>query len=138
VVQHGRLGRAGRSGVVMGGDGVHQLGEHVALERLGPRLEQADAELDVAEEPALVGRPKVRRPPELHRAAGVVEQSRRHEQVAPQPWVDLSRVAADRGHRHGVLEQSAGVVVMDFGARRQLTQSGAEELVAEEAADQLI
>jgi uncharacterized protein (DUF1015 family) len=52
--------------------------------------------------------------------------------------VDLSRVAADRGHGDGVLEQAAGVVVMDIGARRQLAQSGAEELVTEEAADQLL
>jgi hypothetical protein len=67
----------------MDGDGVHQLGERIPLERLGAGLDQPDAELDVAEESPLVGRPKVRCPPKLNRASGVVQKCCGHEQVAP-------------------------------------------------------
>jgi hypothetical protein len=66
---------------VVDGDGVDDLGEGGRVERLSPRLDQTDPELDVAEEPALVGGPEVRRRAELVCSAGIVEERRCEEQI---------------------------------------------------------
>lgn len=120
VVEHGGLRRPGCTGVVVDGHGVDELGEDAAVEILGAGLDQADPELDVAKEPALVGRPEGGRTPELDCSAGVVQERRGDKQVGSQPRMDLSGVPADRPHGDGVLEQPAGVVVVHVGARRKL------------------
>jgi hypothetical protein len=47
----------------------------------------------------------------------------------------LCGVAADRRNRDGVLEQPAGVVVVEIRARGQLAEPGPEALVGEKARD---
>ncbi len=129
VVEHRGLGRPGRAPVVVDGDGVDELGERVAVELGRPRLDQPDPELDVAQESALLGRSKGRRTAELECPADVVEQRRRYQQVRPQPRMHLCAVPADRRHRDGVLEQSAGVVVVEIRARGELAEPDPEPLV---------
>ena len=69
VVEHGRLGGAGRALGVVTRNCVEQLGRSTEL------LESAQAEVDVAEQAALLRRREDRRPAELARPADVVDES---------------------------------------------------------------
>jgi len=81
VVERGRLGGARRAGVVMNCDGVHELGLQVLAERSCVPFDQAQAELDVAEQTSLRGRRKDRRRPELERAPEIVTERGGEQQI---------------------------------------------------------
>ena len=53
VVEHGRLGGASAPRVVVAGDRVQELGAHVLGQLARALLDQPQAEVDVAEQPAL-------------------------------------------------------------------------------------
>ena len=72
VVEHGGLGRPRAARVVMHGHGVEQLGPHLDLQRRRALLDQPQAEMDVAEQPALVRRAERRPALELERPADVM------------------------------------------------------------------
>ena len=56
VIEDDRLGGAGGAGVVVGGDGVEDLCQHPGLEPPRALLDQAEAEMDVSNEPTFGGR----------------------------------------------------------------------------------
>ena len=85
----------------------------------------------MAEQAALVGRPERRAAPELAHPADVVEERGGEQEVGTQPLVQLRRLAHERRHADGVLEQPAGVRVVGLG-RRQLAQRLPDLGVAEE------
>ena len=82
VVEDGGLGRAGRLPVVVDGDRVQELGAHRGVERRRPLLDQPQPEVDVPEQPPLLGLAERRAAPELERAPDVVEERRREQEVA--------------------------------------------------------
>src|SRR3954471_1148168 len=90
--------------------------------------------MDVAEQPALFGLAEGRPPLQLARAAHVVEQRSRQQQIHPQARVQLRRLAAERRDADRVLEQSARVRVVRLGCR-QPSQRGPQRLLRQEATD---
>ena len=97
------------AGVVVRGDRVKNLGENVSGDAARSLLHEPEAQMDVPEQLAL-GRGEKERPAvELAHPADVVEQGRGEEDVRPQACVQLCRLAAERRHRDGVLDQPAGV-----------------------------
>src|SRR5689334_742617 len=72
VVEHRRLRRAGGPRVVVRGDRVQQLRARVGRKPRSALLDQAKAEVDMAEQAALLRLPKSRTALELARAADVV------------------------------------------------------------------
>ena len=82
-------------------------------------LDQAQPEVDVAEQAALVGRRERRPAAELDRTPDVVDKRRREQQVGPEPRMELRRLAAERRDADRVLEQAAGVGVVVVGGRRE-------------------
>jgi len=91
----------------------------------------------VSEQRAL-GRRAERRPAaELPHAPDVVEQRRREQEVAPQPRMQLRRLAAERGDADRVLEQTARVAVVALGpGRGKAAHAAADLVVGEHAADE--
>ena len=81
-----------------------------------PLLDQAQPEMDVAEQAPLLGLAEGRAAPELDRAADVVQERRGEQEVAAQPWMQLRRLATQRRDADRVLEQPAGVAVVTVGA----------------------
>src|SRR5439155_11067557 len=74
VVEDGGFGRARRACVVVACDRVEQLRTDVRLEGRGAILDEPQAEMDVAEQPALVGLAGDGSAAELERPAGVVDE----------------------------------------------------------------
>jgi hypothetical protein len=111
VVEHGRLGGASRTHVVVAGDRVQELGGRAEL------LEGAQPEVDVAQQASLIGRREERRPAELLDAADVVDERRGDEQVGRQSRVDLGQLAGERRDADRVLEQAACIRVVAVGCR---------------------
>src|SRR5262245_57729014 len=70
VVEDGSLSGAGGADVVMAGDCVQQLGGGVQP------FEQPKPEVNVAEQPSLVGRGEDRRPAKLARTTDIVDERR--------------------------------------------------------------
>ena len=87
---------------------MEDLGEDRRLQPARPLLDQAKAEVDVAQESPLGGGEEERPAVELARPTGVVQQRRREQEVGPQALVELRGFPAERGDAHGVLEQAAG------------------------------
>ena len=114
---------------MVNGHSVDDLREHGSLEPAGMRLDQPNAELDVAEQASLLGRPERGTAAELQRPAGVVEQGSGKDEVPAETRMYLGGLAAERGDGDGVLEESAGVRVMRLGAGGKLAKPGAEALV---------
>ena len=81
-------------------------------------LDQAHAEMHVAEQASLVGGRERRATAELARPADVVQQRGRQQQVGAQPRMQLRGLAAERRDADGVLEQPARVRVVVVGRRR--------------------
>jgi uncharacterized protein (DUF1015 family) len=134
VVEHGGLRSSRRARVVVCGDGVEELRAHLGREACRPFLDQTQPEMDVAEEAPLVGGPERGAAAELDRATDVVEERGGDEQIASEPLVQLRRLAAERRHADGVLEQPAGVgMVVERG--RQAPHRLAHARVAEHAVD---
>ena len=73
---------------------------------------EPQAEVDVAEQAALLGDLEPRPGLQLARSADVVEQRRAEQEVGAQPRMKLHELPADRRDADHVLEQPAGVDVM--------------------------
>ncbi len=82
------------------------------------RLDQAQAEMHVAEQAALVGRRERRPAGELERPADIVDERGREHELAAQSRMELRRLAAERGDADRVLEQPTCVGVMGVRCRR--------------------
>ena len=134
AVQRERLGatRSGvrrRVGAVVGQDAVREREAAGVVEAGAPRalLEHPQPDLDVAEQPALVGEADLGAERELARAAEVVDDRGGEQQVLVQPRVQRARLHRERRDGDGVLEQPAEVGVV---ARRACTASGAARRAA--------
>jgi uncharacterized protein (DUF1015 family) len=119
----------------MRGDCVEQLGAGVGVERARALLDQADAEMHVAEQASLGGLAEARAGLELGGAADVVEECGGEEQVGAETRVQLAELAADRGDADRVLEQPACVVVVAVGRAGQGAQPAADLGVLDKARD---
>ena len=102
----------------------------------GALVEQAQPELDVAEQPALVGEADLGAERELARLAEVVDDRRRQQQVLVQARVQRAGLQGQRRHRDGVLEQPAEVGVVAGARARRAAQRRAQRPVAEEVGEQ--
>jgi uncharacterized protein (DUF1015 family) len=107
---------------------MQQLRPHRRIERRGVRFDEAQPEVDVAEQLPLLGLREVRSGTELRRAAD----------VGAQPRVQLRSLAAERRDADGVLEQSAGVAVVAVRRRRQRAEQAPYLRVVEEARDRRV
>jgi ribosomal protein S18 acetylase RimI-like enzyme len=125
-MEHRRLGRPRRVPIVMDRDRMQELRSHVGVQRRSTLLDQAQAQVDVAEEASFLGRPKRRRSPQLADPTDVVQQRRGEQQVGAKPRVQLRRLPREGGHAHRVLEQPAGIRVMALrsGQRPQRSPHG--------------
>ena len=121
MVENGRFGGACRAHVVMAGDGVQQLGGRAEL------LERPQPEVYVAEQPPFLRGREDRRPPQLARAADVVDERGGEEQVGAEALMDLRELAAERRDSDGVLQQAAGVGVVTDRRRRIRAQRRVRE-----------
>ena len=119
VVEDGRLGGARGAGVVVRADRVQQLGPDSGFERRGSLLDQTQTEVHVPEQATFLGGPEHRAARQLDRAADVVQQRRREQEVGAEPRMELRQLAADRRDADGVLEQPAGVAVVALDRRRR-------------------
>ena len=124
-VQRERLGRGEalpgcRLGAVVHDHAVLQREPALAVESGREMLRQhAQAQLDVAEQPALVAALDLDAVAELARLAEIVDDGGAQQQVAVEPRVQRARLERERGHGDGVLEQAAEVgVVAGLRARR--------------------
>jgi hypothetical protein len=112
VVEDSRLGRARGGSVVVCRNGVQELREDGRVEVACALLDHPKAEVDVSEEPPLLGLAECRAAAELAYAPEVVEECGREEQVVSQALVQLGRFAAERRHPYGVLEEAACIAVV--------------------------
>ena len=96
---------------------MQQLGAHGHIQSVGALLDEPQPEVDVTEQPTLVGRPERRPAPELAHPPDVVEQRGGEQEIAAQALVQLRRLPDQRRDGDGVLEQPAGVGVMGLGGR---------------------
>jgi uncharacterized protein (DUF1015 family) len=135
VVENGRLGRARRAGVVMGADRVQELCSDGGLERRGALLDQAQAKVDVSEQPTLFGGAEGRPTGELDRTSDVVEQRGGEQEIGAQARMELSDLAADRRHADRVLEEPSGVPVVAVDGRGQRPQAPSHGFVLDELRD---
>jgi hypothetical protein len=94
VVENRSLGRPGRSGIVVGGDGVQNLRARVRVEAARLFLDHAQAEVHVAEELPFAGRQEERPTVELARATDVVEEGGCEKQVGAQAGVELGGLSS--------------------------------------------
>src|ERR671934_2112554 len=78
--------------------------------------------MDVAEKATLLRLSEDGPAAELERPADVVQERRREQQVGTEPRVELRRLAAERRHADGVLEQPACVRVMVLEGRGEVAQ----------------
>jgi uncharacterized protein (DUF1015 family) len=132
VVEDGRLRGSGRARVVVAGDRVEELGRRAEL------FEGAQSEVDVAEQPALVGRGEDRRRSELARTPDVVDECSGEEEVAPQARMDLGQLPAEGRDADRVLQQAARVGVVTFVCGRICTQRRARERARDDAAQRVV
>jgi len=137
VVEDGCFGCLRRPGVVVAGHGVQQFCTGIQVETDRTLLDQAGAEVDVAEQPPLGGLPKPGTRGQLDRAPDVVDEGRGDQQIGAQPRVQLAELAADRGDADRVLEQAAGVVVVSVWGGRQGAQPSPDLCVVENARDRV-
>jgi uncharacterized protein (DUF1015 family) len=114
----------------MRGHGVEHLGAHARVDAFRALLDQAQPEMDVAEQTPFLGLRERRRAPQLARPPDVVQQRGREQQVSPQPLVELDDLAADRGDADRVLEEPARVAVV-VGRGGQLAEPRPELSVPE-------
>ena len=124
-----------RARVVVRADRVQELGADSGLERRGALLDQAQPQMDVTEEAALLGRLEDGPARQLGGAADVVEERRGEEEVGAQPGMELRDLAADRRDADRVLEQPARVAVVAVDGRGQCAEPTAQRVVADEAPD---
>ena len=112
MVEAGGLGGSRRARVVVAGDRVQQLGARALVELRRPLLDKAQAEMDVTEQPALLGDLEPRARLQLAGTADVVQQRCAEQEIGAQPRMKLHELPADRRDADRVLEQPAGIDVM--------------------------
>ena len=115
MVEHGRLGGSRGRAVVVTRNRVQQLGESRRIEVASALLDHPQAEMDVAEQAPFVRRPEGRPWPELADPADVVQERGGEHDVVTQPRMELSRLSAERGHAHRMLEEATCIAVMTVG-----------------------
>ena len=86
------------------------------VEAARPLLDQSQPEMDVTEQPALLGLTEGGPRPSSTRAADIVQERGGEEEIAAQARVQLRRLAAQRRDADRVLEQPAGVAVVTVRA----------------------
>ena len=118
VVKHRRLGRPRTAGLVVNRDRVQQLGPYLGLKSRRALLDEAQAQVDVTEQPSFLGRAERRAALQLGGAADVVQQGRRQHEIGPQPRMQLRCLTAERRHADRVLEQPARVGVVGLRGRQ--------------------
>ena len=114
---------------------LHGGGQGAVGHGLGALLDQAQAQMDVAEQAPLGRGSEGGAAGQLDGAADVVQERRSDQQIRAQAREQPCRLAADRGDTDGVLQQAARVVVVAVERGGQLAQQAAQALVVDEAAD---
>ena len=133
MVEDGSLGRACGPSIVMRADRVQELGPHACLERRSALLDQAQAEVHVPEQAPLVRGTEGGPAGQLDRAADVVQERGRKQEVGAQSRMELSHLAADRRDADRVLQEPTRVAVVTFDRCRKRPEPGTEVVVADEA-----
>ena len=131
VVQDRRLGGSSGTGVVMNRHGVKQLRSNLCFQRRGSFIDQPQAEVDMTEQSALLGRAEGGPALELECPPNVVQESRREHEVGAQARMQLGGLAAQRRYANRVLEQTARVRVVRLRGR-QRSQSLPQGLLLDE------
>jgi hypothetical protein len=105
--------------------------EHPVLAQGGhaPFTQQRQPQLDVAEQPTLLGQRDLRAIGELAGLAEVVHERGADEEVGVQARVQLAELQREGCDRHGVLEQPAEVRVMARARARRAAPFGAQRIV---------
>ena len=133
MVQDRGLGGSRCGAIVVTCDCVQELGEDGRIEVAGALLDRAQAEMDVAQQAALLGLAEGRPAAELADAADVVQQRGGEEEVGAEAWVELGGLAAECGDANRVLEQPTRVsVVAVGGCGGQRAQRGSHVRVRDE------
>ena len=128
-------GRAG--GAVVAEHAVQERQPALVVERAAPRSdEQAQAELEVAEQAALLGQPDLGAVGELARLADVVDDRGGQQQVAGSGAGAAAELLRERRDRDGVLEQAAEVGVVAGARARRAAQRRPQLRVAEQRVEQ--
>jgi hypothetical protein len=115
---------------VVRADRVQELDPNARLQWRRSLLDQAQAQVHVAEQFALVGRPEYGPTRQLDRTAHVVEQRGSKQEIGPKARMELRNLAADRRDADGVLEKASRVTVVAVESRRQCAQEPAQLVVA--------
>ena len=136
MVENGRFGSAGGTCIVVHGDTMEELGEHGARHARPSLLDQAQAQVHVAQEPPFLRGERERPVVELVHPPDIVQEGRRDQEVGAEPWMELGHVPARRGHGNRVLEKPAGVGVVPVRSGRQDAEPGSERTVTDESVDQ--
>ena len=116
MVENRRFGRARSGAVVMARDGVQELRQDGGIEVARVFLDRPEPQVDVSEQPALIGLPERRPRAELADPAHVVEERASEDDVVPQAGMELSRLAAEGGDADSVFEEAARVSVVTVRA----------------------
>ena len=135
MVEHRGLSRACGSGVVMGTNRVQELGSDPCFEWRSPLFDQAQAEVNVPEQAPLVRGTEDRPASQLERAADVVQDRCREQEIGAESRMELRDLAADRRDADGVLQEPAGVAVVAVDRRGKRAEPSTEAVVADEAPD---
>ena len=117
MVEDGGFGGTRRRPVVMARDRVEKLCRHGRIEVLRAFLDHPQAEVDMAEQAALVGLPERRAARELSSSADVVEERRGEEEIGAQTRMELRRLSTQRRDSHRVLEEASRIPVMPVSSR---------------------
>src|SRR5688500_17678829 len=120
----------------MARDGVQERRQDGGVEVARVFLDDSEPQMDVSEQPALVGLPERRRRAELADPADVVEKGTGEDDVVPQAGMELRRLTAEGGDTDGVLEEAARVSVVTVRAgSRERPERLAYVCVADEGVD---
>ena len=111
-------------GPVVGEHAVEQLEPSIGGEIGRRRADELGADREMAEHAALLAEPELGAIGELARAADVVEDRGRHQQVRVEPRVQRAGLEHQRGDRHRVLEQATEVGVMSAAGGRGAAKVG--------------
>ena len=116
VVEHRRFRRARGGTVMVGSDGVQQLGENRRVDLACPLLDQPQPEMDMPEEAPFIGLAKSGTTSKLSNAADIVHERRAEQEIGPEPGMELRGLTAERRDADRVLEETTCVAVMSVGA----------------------
>ena len=135
VVEDRRLRRSRRSPVVVRRDRVQELRAHFRLQLASSILDQAKAEMDMAEQASLLRLCEPGPSGQLDRSADVMQERCSEKKVSAQPRMELRRLAAERRHPDRVLQQPTRITVVAVSTRGwQRTKRVAQPRIGEERA----